>query len=426
MNHRTLTITSRTLLFVFVLTLMISTARQDIASYYFRQNLPDALQKAMIWDPANPVYPAALANLVHLYGRNPNPDEVISLYQIAARLSPFDAVYTADLAQANDWAGRTDIALQLFQRAQQLFPNSPDINWKLANFYIRSDNTHDALPALNTILSSNIIEKNQIFALSDRAGINAVTVVDKLLPPDIPSFFAYLNFEAQRGNFSAAQETWNRLLSLNSPFEPKEAFPFLDSLITAHEVDSASRVWSSLISRFADRIPSPASANNLITNGHLQADILNGGFDWRVFPVSGIAVSQDSTGPSADAHSLCVEFDGTQNLYYGSVLQFVPAQPRTKFKFSVFTRSQAITTDAGVSVQISDAYDATKILGSTEPLIGTTAWSEQSFSFVTPPETRVLIVRIVRLPSQKFDNKIAGAFWLSRVSLTESPAPQSP
>ena len=178
--------------------------------------------------------------------------------------------------------------------------------------------------------------------------------------------------------------------------------------------------------RFPDRVPSPASATNLITNGNLQGDILNGAFDWRVFPVSGVAVSQDSSGPNSDARSLRIEFDGAQNLYYGSVLQFVPVQPRIKYTFSAFTRSQALTTDAGVGIQISDAYDPNKILGSTEPLIGTTPWSEQSFSFQTPPETHLLIVRIVRSPSQKLDNKIAGAFWLSRVSLTLPPAPQSP
>jgi len=421
-----LTVTSRVLLFVFVLALIVSTARQGLASYYFRQNLPDAVQKAMIWDPANPVYPATLANLVHLYGQSPDPDAVIRLYQTAVRLSPFDAGYTADLAQANDWAGRTNVALPLFQRAQQLFPNSPEINWRLANFYIRSGNTTDALPALKRALSSNIIDKNQIFALSDRAGIDSVTVLDKLLPPDIPKHFAYLNFETQHSNFSASQEIWNRLLELNSPFELKEAFPLLDTLIRAHELDRASQVWSSLVSRFPDRIPSPASANNLITNGNLQSDVLDGAFDWRVFPVSGVAVAQDATGPSVGTRSLRVEFDGTQNLYYGSVLQLVPAQPRTKYTFSAFTRSQAVTTEAGVGVQISDGYDTNKILGSTEPLIGTTPWSEQSFSFETPSDTRLLIVRIVRSPSQKLDNKIAGAFWLSRVSLTARLPPRSP
>jgi hypothetical protein len=141
--------------------------------------------------------------------------------------------------------------------------------------------------------------------------------------------------------------------------------------------------------------------------------------------VSGVEVNQDSASPSADARSLRVEFNGTQNLYYGSVLQFVPALPRTKYRFSAFTRSQAITTEAGVGFQVSDAYDSMKILGSTDPLIGTTPWSEQSFSFETPPETRLLIVRIVRIPSHKLDNKIAGAFWLSRVSLTLPSAPQA-
>ncbi len=425
MDDRRLTIAARFLLGVFVLLLIVSTARQAVASYHFRQNLPDALQKAMTWEPANPVYPAALAHLVHLYGQNPDPDAVIRLYQTAVHLSPFDAGHTADLAQANDWAGRTDVSLLLFQRAQQLFPNSPEINWKLANFYVRSGNNNDALPPLKKILSSNIIEKNQIFALCDHAGINSVTVLDKLLYPNIPTYFAYLNFETQHGNFSAAQETWNRLLTFNSPFETKDALPFLDTLIRAHELDRASQVWASLVSRFPDRIPSPASANNLITNGNLQADILDGAFDWRVFPAKGVAVNQDSAGPTADSRSLRIEFDGTQNLYYGSVLQFVSAQPHTKYTFSAFTRSQAITTEAGVGVQISDGYDPNKILGSTDPLIGTTPWSEQSFSFETPPDTRLLIVRIVRSPSQKLDSKIAGAFWLSRVSLAARPAPRS-
>src|ERR1700681_280278 len=426
MESRYAIVTLRYLLLALMSLLMMSSARNGIAAYYVRQNLPPALQKAMVWEPTNPVYPAALANLLHLYGESPDPNQVIHLYQTAAHLSPFDAGFTADLAQANDWAGRTDVALPLFQRTQQLFPNSPDINWKVANFYIRSGKTDESLPALKKILFSNIIEKNQVFALSDRAGINSVTVIDKLLSPDIPSYFAYLNFETQRGNFSDAQQTWNRLLSLNSPFEPREAFPYLDALIKSHELDSASRVWSSLVSRFPDRISSPASANNLITNGNLHADILDGAFDWRIFPVSGVAVAQDSTGPSADTRSLRVEFDGTQNLYYGSVLQFVPAQPRTEYTFSAFTRSQAITTEAGVGVQISDGYDPNKILGSTEPLIGTTPWSEQSFSFETPSDTRLLIVRIVRVPSQKLDNKIAGAFWLSRISLTPQPALRSP
>jgi hypothetical protein len=37
--------------------------------------------------------------------------------------------------------------------------------------------------------------------------------------------------------------------------------------------------------------------------------------------------------------------------------------------------------------------------------------------FTTAPATRLIIVRVARPASRKFDNKIAGSFWLRQVSL---------
>lgn len=403
-------------LLILILTGIFLAVRAGMGADHFRQNLPEALQKAQDWDPANPVYPAALANLDHLYSENADPGRVIQLYQAAHRLSPFDAAYTADLAQANDWAGHSAIAGPLFQRAEELFPNSPEINWKLANFYVRTGKAIDALPPLKTVLSSNVIPKNQVFALCDSARIDPLTVLDNLLPHDSPTFLDYLNFQTGRKNFTAAEETWDRLLSLQGAFEPKDAFQFLDALIKSREIDRASQVWSALVARFPNRVPSPAPTN-LIVNGDFQADILNGGFDWRVYSASGVSVTHSAVGPGSDSSFLRIEFDGTQNLYYGSVLQFVRVQPDTKYDFSAISRSDALTTDSGLCLQISDAYDATKILGTTEPFTGTTPWSEQKISFTTDSETHLVIVRIVRYPSQKLDNKIAGAFSIRHVSL---------
>src|ERR1700722_17088443 len=87
MDDRRLTIASRFLLGVFVLILIVSTWRQGVASYYFRQNLPDALQKSMTWDPANPVFPPTRPPLFHLKGKTPVPDRVIPLYKPRGRLS---------------------------------------------------------------------------------------------------------------------------------------------------------------------------------------------------------------------------------------------------------------------------------------------------------------------------------------------------
>ncbi len=204
----------RLLLLGILALLLISAAREGVAAYYIHQNTPNALQSATRWDPTNPVYPAAAANLLHLYGDDPDPSGVVRLYQAALLLSPFDAAYSANLAQACEWTGKPTLAAAYFRRALTLFPNSPQINWQVANFYVRSGNTNEALPLLRKVLSTNLIPKNQIFALATNARIDFATVVDDLLPADASTITAYLNFQVDHNNTIAAQKTWDRLLQL--------------------------------------------------------------------------------------------------------------------------------------------------------------------------------------------------------------------
>jgi hypothetical protein len=54
---------------------------------------------------------------------------------------------------------------------------------------------------------------------------------------------------------------------------------------------------------------------------------------------------------------------------------------------------------------------------STENLAGTSGWSKQSAQFTTKPDTHLLVIRVARPVSSKFDNQIAGIVWISGVSL---------
>jgi hypothetical protein len=399
--------------------LLISAAREGVAAYYIHQNTPDALQNAIRWDPTNPVYPATAANLLHLYGDDPDPHGVVRLYQTAVRLSPFDATYSANLAQAYEWAGQPTLAAAYFRRALTLFSNSPQINWQVANFYVRSGNTSEALPLLRKVLSSNLIPQNQIFALASNARIDSATVVNDLLPDESATIAAYLNFQVDRNNTIAAQKAWDRLLQLHSSFEINQTFHYLDSLIQSRDLSRASQGWSSVLTRFPSFIPSPASRDTLIENGNFQVGILNGGFDWRVTPIQGVTVTRESEGlPTGANHSLRIDFDGSQNLYYDAVAQFVPVEPSTKYDFSASLRTAGITTDSGLSLQLADAYDPAKIFGATDPVLGTAPWSQHKFFFITGSNTHLLLLTVVRKPSHKFDANLAGTFWFSQVALT--------
>src|SRR2546429_6392789 len=70
----------------------------------------------------------------------------------ASSLSPQNAHFWTDLGMAYDWAGNRNEAMRAFAQAIELSPNSPDINWKFANFCVRTGKTSEGLQALGKVL----------------------------------------------------------------------------------------------------------------------------------------------------------------------------------------------------------------------------------------------------------------------------------
>ena len=396
--------------------------RQGVGAWYFRQGSPDALQTAIRWDPGNPQYYDALGNLNHFYADRANPAETVHLFETASRLSPNDAQYWADLGAAYDWAGRPKDALHSLERSEDMFPDSPDINWRLANFYIREGRVSDGLHSLRKVLLADSISRQQVFALSTSATDDNKAILDQMLPLRTPDYVDFLNFRVQTGNIDAAMQTWARMMQLNLPFDVSQALPYLDGLIHHEEFAALANAWTALETRFPTQVRARMSPPSLITNGNFAMSLLDGGLDWRVIPTDGVTASEDDVDLSTAPHALRISFDGAQNLNYGGVYQFVPVKPGTRYRFAATTRVEDVTTDSGPRVEIFDAYDMSKLFVSTRNLVGTTDWSQQQLEFTTSPSTRLIIVRVARPLSQKFDNKIAGSFWISHVSLdpTES------
>jgi len=392
--------------------------RRGIAAWYFRQNVPTAIEHATRWDPDNPQYFDAFAGITHLYADADTPTQIIPLYDRAVSLSPEKAEYWADLATAYDWAGRTSDAQRAYRHALELFPNSPQLNWTVANFEIRTGRIADGLAALRKVLLGDDIPPQTVFALATNATSDNSAILNEM-PPQAGLFFAYLDFQIENGRMNDAQATWNRLLGLNLPFDVRQAFPYLDALINQKKIRGLMQAWSALATRFPAQIHAPDLNGNRIMNGEFRFDIINGGLDWRIVPTEGATVSLDSTNSFEGRSSLRIDFDGNHNLDYGNFLQFVPVKPDTHYRVQAFMRTGGITTDSGPRLQIYDAYDMRKLFLSTENLTGTTAWKDEELDFQTPADTQLLIVKIARPISQKFDNEIAGSVWLNDVRLTE-------
>lgn len=391
--------------------------RRGVAAWYFQKKSPEAIQTAIRWDPRNAEYYDALATMRHFYADNENPDEQVKLYEQAVSLSPRNALYWADLGTSFEWAGNRSEALRAFERSRELFPNSPDVNWKLANFYVRNGKTVETLHALRRVLLGGGVPQEDVFALAERATGDKNIILNEMVPNEAPILLNYLNYQAAEGDMPAAEQAWTKLLGMRLPFQLPQTFFYLDALIQKRETQQLTEAWSALAERFPEKVGSLRVPPNLVANGSFESDILNGGLDWRIVPLEGVTVSIDPEDATDGRRSVRIEFDGTRNVDYGHLLQYVLVLPNTQYRFSGYMRTSAITTDSRPRFQILDPYDPGKILAATENAVATSGWTEQRLEFKTPADTRLLIVRVARPPSTKFENKIRGTVWIDKLRL---------
>jgi hypothetical protein len=149
-------------------------------------------------------------------------------------------------------------------------------------------------------------------------------------------------------------------------------------------------------------------------------------FTWQIAPQEGVHAGLDVTTYHSPGHALLVRFTGKGNLYYRNVYQHVKVSPGRSYRLQAFMRTEGITTDSGLRMEVRDAYNPAALDAVTDSLTGsTTGWVSVLLDFRTGPKTELVVVSLTRLPSRKLDNLIAGKVWLDDVRLTSLPEPDA-
>jgi tetratricopeptide (TPR) repeat protein len=389
-------------------------ARETVAHLFAATNSLHGFALAGRWDASNPEFPARYARKLGEQGGDADPREMARAFQIATRLGPRRAENWAGLGEALDLAGDNSGAARAYQRAIELFPRSPDINWQFANFLLRSGG---AMAPLRRAMEGDPSLRQGAFDLAWRAGIPREQIL-QILPARQDILSAYLDYLDATGRVDAAADAWKRVLASPEPVNFDAACRYFDALLYAHRVDELAPVWAALAHHDPERIRWQPDAANRITNGGFEEPPLGGGFDWRIVPIEGADASFDTEIVHGSSRSLLLHFDGKHNLDFGHVVQYVTAEPDTRYRFIAYARSEGITTDSGPRIAVYDAYDRAALAVETEGVTGTTSWQEQRLEFHTGPKTKLLVVQLIRTPSRKLDNQIAGTLWLDDFSLT--------
>ena len=156
-------------------------------------------------------------------------------------------------------------------------------------------------------------------------------------------------------------------------------------------------------------------AEDRIVNGGFELDLLNGGLDWRYLPRSGVTVIIDISRAHSGKRSLAINFTGAPE--DAGVFQFVPVRANTHYVFSGSMMAEDLETVSPPRFSLL-GMRANRPYVLSEGVNSSGGWQQMAEEFTTGPEDDLLLLRVVRSPSQRL---IRGKVWVDDVKLVATP-----
>jgi len=187
-------------------------------------------------------------------------------------------------------------------------------------------------------------------------------------------------------------------------------------------IAEASRVWdqAALFSGLND-LPSPQGS--VLWDGGFESNVKGGGFSWLMSQeFRNVQFSIDAQEKHSGNRSLRIIFDGKSNASFSGICHYVPVKPSTRYFFSAWVKTKALTSDQGIRFQLHalGAQDTSSVV--TSEVHGSVTWTLLELSWSSAKDVQELQVCIVRLPSDETENKIQGTAWVDDVALVPRPA----
>ena len=402
-------------------TLVVSAARHALAAHWAASSNPQMRLRAAASEPENADLWYQLGRYRQLDFEHSDLPLAISYYQRATSLNPGSPSYWMDLAGAYETAGDASKAEQAFREAHRLYPISAEAAWRLGNFLLRQGRVPEAFQQIHDAVTVDPRLTALAVSLCWRSTQNIDQILKTVLPDAQDDNWGAMQFFVEVREPMPAMAVWKRIAAHHAPLAIMQAFPLLDMLIETGHAEDAQSVWTQALS--AAGIPvTTEPGGSLIWNGGFEQELFNGGFDWRFGPIEGAKIGWDEQIVRSGRRSLRVDFDGTANIDFQNLSQYVRVQPATPYRFTAFFRAEELSTENGIRFEIRDVSHPGNPARFTPNVAGTQPWAEKEAEFVTGADTELLQVVLRRTRSEKLGNKIRGTAWVDDVALVPLPA----
>jgi hypothetical protein len=343
----------------------------------------------------------------------PDIPRAVTLSIDAVRRDSCNPYRWSDLGSAFAAANDIPRARYCYQRALELCRDLPAIRLRDANFHFQIDEPQEGLVSAARVLRTVPDYDSMLFNYLDRVIASPAEVLAQI-GEDRRASLAYTGHLLQIGNLDGATEA-RRWCSERGFTDLRLSVRYVDALLKGHRYEQAQRAWADSLGEARGDFPD----KNLLFNGSFEREPSGGALDWRIRPSDEFETARDKSFSKQGQWAMAIQFRGAANVSYSHIEQWVVVTPGPH-TLQAWIRTDSITTDEGPQFQIVDAEAPGRLDVRTGAWIGSHDWTFVNQSFTVPAATHLIAVRIVRQPSEAFDNRIKGSLWVDGVRLVHS------
>lgn len=381
----------------------------------------DGLERATQLEPRNARHWYLLGRYWQYNLEEPDNARAIAAYEQALKFDPRSPATWLNLGEAHEAEGNLTAARQMFLDAKKAYPISAEVAWRYGSFLLRQGEMPAAFAEIRHAVGEAPSRAAEAVSRCWRVKPDIRSILDQVLPARREVYLDAIQFLSNEKETDAAFAVWTRLVQLQPKLELKDAHRLLESLLQKRDVAAARTVWNQALELSGNQRAADPTGS-LIWDSGFETDVSGIGFAWRIQPPRGSKIAYDDQVKHSGSRALSIQFDGTQNVHFEGVCQFVAVVPGTSYEFSAWVRTEALTTDKGVYLRVSAIGNPKSAPGVTAELRGTEPWTKLDLRWSADKNTRLAQACVARSPSQKLDNQIAGTVWVDDVTLTPAAA----
>jgi tetratricopeptide (TPR) repeat protein len=391
-------------------------AKVWLAEQWNRSSDPEKWLAAAQLEPGNALYleQVALYNELNLEQRDRS--KAAKYLRRATQIDPRFERPWLELAALSEERDDFAAAKRAYEMAQSDFPVSPDVAWRYGNFLLRQGDPSGGFAALRRAIDNDPSSEASALAESWAVDPSADSIAAAVLPQNAAYYVRAIRYFLLQKQTDAALVMWRQLLKLNQPVAMKDAIDLSDRLLDEGRIGEAHQVWQEALRRSA--WPDDANDTSVLFNGGFEHEFLNDGFDWRELPFSGASYDLDSSVLHSGHRSLRITFDGTANINFQHIFQYVYVAPHQPYRFLAYVRTEGISGGNGIQFDIFDPLHPEELQILTPALTGSNDWTPVRVDFESGADTQMLEILLRRAPGPAFDNQPRGTAWVDDVSLS--------